>query len=293
MTTCRFEKIVVIGCGKLAATALKYIASLRDKYGFSLLFIEHELQEMSVIAKVCEEEKVPYLQQPDKALLTAYLDQIEEKTLIVSAGNYYLFRKSLLCKEHITVINFHNALLPKYPGRNAPSWAIYYGEKESGPTWHLVTEAVDAGEILWQKAHPITEDTKAYELTGHIMRLAQEGIEAFLEPFLAGEVPTLKQTFDPNRKMFYSCEIPADGCVSVKDDPAHLYRTLRAMDYGKFGPLPPLALRLEDGRCVEVVRYRRKKKDGTQAELSAPGNLILAYDEETILTIKYKEKEEQ
>lgn len=48
------------------------------------------------------------------------------------------------------LINIHPSLLPKFPGTKTHARALAAGEREHGCTVHLVTEDVDAGEILGQ-----------------------------------------------------------------------------------------------------------------------------------------------
>ena len=291
MRRCRFENVVVIGCGKIAVTAMKYIASLKETYGFSLCFIQHEIQELTAVKKVCDENSISFLTLPKKEDVTSELLKYDTNTLIISAGNYYLFPKKLLQKENVTAINFHNALLPKYPGRNAPSWAIFYEEKESGATWHQVTESVDSGAIIWQGTCEITEDMKAYELTAKIMELAQKGLEEFLEELLEKGVNGKAQTCLENRRMYYSKDVPADGLLKITDEPLYIYRTLRAMDYGKMGPFPNATLELEDGRLVSVVRYKKKAALVLKEEETTDNYVVLDLDDANKLVLKYKIKE--
>ena len=49
------------------------------------------------------------------------------------------------------IINYHNSLLPKHPGRFAEAWSIFEEDKKSGITWHLVVPEVDKGKIILQK----------------------------------------------------------------------------------------------------------------------------------------------
>ncbi len=49
------------------------------------------------------------------------------------------------------MINIHPSLLPDFKGANAVSDALNAGVAESGCTVHLVTEEMDAGEIIAQK----------------------------------------------------------------------------------------------------------------------------------------------
>ena len=170
-----FQRIVVIGYGKVTGEVLKYTDDREADYGYRLEFIEHEIHNLGVTKQICEERGIPFATMTDKRELAAYLGEIGEKTLIISASNNFLFPASLVERENITIINFHNALLPDYPGRNAPSWVIYQGEERTGITWHYVTAGVDEGNIIVQKSCEIGPDTRAYELTESLMNLACEG----------------------------------------------------------------------------------------------------------------------
>ena len=158
-----FRRVVVIGYGKATGNILKYVDDKKADYGYSPEFIEHEPHALSVTGQICKERGIPYAGIPDKKELGAYLGGITEETLILSASNNFLFPASVVERENITIINFHNALLPDYPGRNAPSWVIYQGETQTGITWHYVTAGVDEGSIIVQKTCEIGPDMKAYE----------------------------------------------------------------------------------------------------------------------------------
>lgn len=274
-----FNRVVVIGYGKAAGEILKYIDDRRADYGYTMEFIEHEPHGLSVTRQICGERGIPFDRIPQKQRLSAYLDSVQEKTLIVSASNNFLFPASLVEREHITIINFHNALLPDYPGRNAPSWVIYEGEKRTGITWHYVTAGVDEGNIIIQKSCEIGPDMKAYELTERLMDLA---VECFCECFdavLAQNVQAAPQTILPGRRMYRSTEIPGEGILDLKEEPDKLYRQLRSVDYGKSGIFPPLQMMVE-GKRAQVLRYRKidpgkKKEEASMIYLPlADGNLL-------------------
>ena len=53
------------------------------------------------------------------------------------------------------IVNIHPSLLPKYPGLDTYARAIAAGDAETGCSVHLVTEEVDAGEVLGQVEVPI------------------------------------------------------------------------------------------------------------------------------------------
>lgn len=291
MRICRFEQVIVIGCGDIVCTVLRYMAQLKEKYFFDLLYIQHELQGLNAAEGICAESGIPVKCLLGRAEVSSYLINISKKTWIISAGNYYIFPREIVDKGNLTIINFHNALLPKYPGRNAPSWAIYNKEVESGATWHYVTSDVDAGRIIWQERCSITKDTKAYELTHRIMELAQLGLETFGEKILNSEVKGTAQK-DSQRKMYYSYEVPGGGMFCFEDPVEDIYRLLRSLDYGKLGPFGKPVTILPDGKTVKITRY--KIKSGVrdpQERMITDTEIVMRFDEQTILSMKYKAKE--
>jgi phosphoribosylglycinamide formyltransferase-1 len=56
------------------------------------------------------------------------------------------------------IVNIHPSLLPKYRGLDTHARAIEAGDKVSGCSVHIVTEELDAGEVLGQTEVPIEPD---------------------------------------------------------------------------------------------------------------------------------------
>lgn len=291
-----FEKVIVIGYGKITGDILGYIIERQKEYGFHPEFIEHEVHPFGITEKICKESRIPFARIEEKRKLAARLGAETEKTLIVSASNNFLFPKDLVEKENITIVNFHNALLPGYPGRNAPSWVIFAGEKESGITWHYVTAGIDAGNIIIQKRCEIGADTKAYELAGRLMELAYEAFAECFDDIVKEQARTEAQHYDAGRRMYRSYEVPADGFFELTEEPAYIYRLLRSMDYGKNGIFPPARTEIE-GRKAEILRYRKIPGEaaslarGTKREEesgNAEGFVYLPLAEGYMLKIKYR-----
>lgn len=274
-----FERVIVIGYGKAAGEILKYLDGRRADYGYGLEFIEHESNALSVTGQICEERGVPFASIRDRGELGAYLEGLRGKTLIVSASNNFLFPPSLVEKEDITIINFHNALLPDYPGRNAPSWVIYRGETRTGITWHYVTAGVDEGNIILQKSCGIGPDMKAYELAERLMDLACDGFYECFDAVFGGNVQARPQELRPGRRMYRSTEVPGNGFLDLEGEPEEIYRLLRSVDYGKSGFFPPLRMEVA-GVQAKVLRYRkiasarRREEAGTVYLPLADGNLL-------------------
>lgn len=279
-----FQKVVILGYGKVTGEVLKYVCDRKLEYGYELEFIEHEIHSLSITEKICSENGIPFMRITDKNKLADVLSGITEKTLIISASNNFLFPASLVDKPNITIINFHNALLPDYPGRNAPTWVIFMGEKETGITWHYVTAGVDEGNIIIQKRCEITEDMKAYELTERLMDLAGEAFRESFADIMSESVEMREQGFDPERHMYRSYEIPSDGFFELTDKPEDIYRLLRCVDYGK-NDIFPMMKTIIEGKKAEILRYRKvsldKRKEGE-------GLLYLPLDADMLLKLKYR-----
>ena len=279
-----FRKIVVIGYGKVTGEVLQFVFDKKKEYGYEMEFVEHEVHPFSITEKICAENGIPFVRIEDKKELADVLDKITEKTLIISASNNFLFPASLVEKEHITVINFHNALLPDYPGRNAPTWVIYMGEKQTGITWHYVTAGVDEGNIIIQKHCEIGADTKAYELTEQLMDLASEAFRESFGDVMAQNVDARPQGFDQKRRMYRSHEVPSEGFFELTNPPEDIYRLLRSVDYGKNDIFPPMRTVIE-GREAEILRYRKITPDKRKDE---EWFLYLALGEDALLKMKYR-----
>ena len=279
-----FQKVVIIGYGKVTGEVLQYVCDQRKEYGYEIQFIEHEVHSLSITEKICAENGIPFMRITDKRELAAYLEKITERALIISASNNFLFPASLVEKEHITIINFHNALLPEYPGRNAPTWVIYMGEKETGITWHYVTAGVDEGSIIIQKRCEIGDDTKAYELTERLMDLASEAFRESFADVMTERVNARPQGFNPKRKMYRSYEVPANGFFELTDSPENIYRLLRSVDYGKNDIFPPMHTVI-DGKEAEILRYRKITPDKRKDE---EGFLFLQLGDGELLKMKYR-----
>ena len=83
--------------------------------------------------------------------------------LVVLAGYMKKIGQELLKAFDGRIINIHPALLPKFGGKNMYGIRVHEaviagGEKESGPTVHIVDGRYDHGRILAQEKVPVLPD---------------------------------------------------------------------------------------------------------------------------------------
>jgi len=88
------------------------------------------------------------------SLLSAALEQHGVGTIAL-AGFMRVLSPWFVEQWHGRIVNIHPSLLPKYRGLDTHARAIEAGDKASGCSVHVVTEELDAGEVLGQAEVPI------------------------------------------------------------------------------------------------------------------------------------------
>lgn len=112
-------------------------------------------------------------QQPSRAALdAAIVDLLAARAidLVVMAGWMRVVTPVLINAYAGRVINIHPSLLPSFRGIDAVGQALAAGVTLAGCSVHLVSEEVDAGEILLQAAVPVLPGDDAASLGARIQR---------------------------------------------------------------------------------------------------------------------------
>jgi len=108
------------------------------------------------------------------------LEEIHQPHFLFSINNDNIIPGYILSNQFLTVINYHNSLLPAYAGLFATSWAIMHNEKTHGITWHKVTEKIDAGDVYVQQSFEIGDTDTAGVLNLRSFEAAIEGFRKLL-----------------------------------------------------------------------------------------------------------------
>ena len=112
-------------------------------------------------------------QQPSReALDAAIVAQLASQgiDLVVMAGWMRIVTPVLIDAYAGRLINIHPSLLPSFKGLDAVGQALRAGVTLAGCSVHLVSEAVDAGEILMQAAVPVLPGDDHASLSARIQR---------------------------------------------------------------------------------------------------------------------------
>lgn len=215
----KFSQIFVVGNGRVAKEAQK-IAS------------DHFKQDVIL----CDEIRDEFFAKIKNAL-------------IISANNFYIFKKEAVRQN--TIINYHNALLPKHRGTKAHVWAIYEGDEESGISWHLADEGLDMGRVLVQEKIKFDEKITAKDLLLTQHKLAINSLKNALYALQNENFINTKGKGSYHKKI----SIPNDGVLKLSWNFKKISRFLRAFDVGAFReglPLPKLEI---FGEKRDVIFY--------------------------------------
>lgn len=93
---------------------------------------------------------------------------------VALAGYMRIVTTALIRMFPAKMLNIHPSLLPAFPGLNAQKQALEWGAKVSGCSVHFVTEGVDEGPIICQKAVVIDEGDTVETLSARILEQEHE-----------------------------------------------------------------------------------------------------------------------
>lgn len=200
-------------------------------------------------AKIHGIETVTYSAKSEEALL--WVRSFSPDTIF---SLYYreIIPRDILLIPRLGSVNLHPSLLPKYRGAFSSPWVIFNGDKETGFTYHYMTEDVDAGNILLQKTLNVFENDTSFSL---YHRLIREGVSQFgeiLHMVLSGE----KGGPQVGQSSYYPREVPNNGIIDDHWPTERIERFIRAM----FFPPYKGALVIREGMEVEVRSIRQYKK---------------------------------
>ncbi len=195
-------------------------------------------------------QNIPFL-APTPANLVDFLRR-QPFDYLFSVVNSTVLPAEVLTLPRRYAVNYHDAPLPRYAGTYATSWAIMNQETDHAITWHVMTEQIDAGDILKHYPVPVAPQDTALTLNAKCYHAA---ILAFAE--LIDELAEERNRAIPqnlaNRTYFPLYQRPAaGGILNWQHSAATLDALVRALDFGPYpNPLglPKIAL---NGELVAV-----------------------------------------
>ena len=161
--------------------------------------------------------------------------------------------------------NVHASLLPRYRGAAPIAWALIRGERETGVSVIRMTERVDAGPVLLQRAERIREEDTAGTLGERLSRLGAEALAEVLLALERGEARSLPQ--DEARATSAPKLTAADQHLDWAEEAAALRNRVRGLTP------EPGALTAHGGEALRVLEAAVEATDA-----GAPPGILVAVD---------------
>ncbi|WP_286755664.1 methionyl-tRNA formyltransferase [Roseivirga sp. UBA838] len=188
----------------------------------------------------------------DKDQVFQTLEKLDFDILLSCGFSYVIDEKCIKTAKRIA-INVHPTLLPKYRGYRSGPYIIINGEEESGVTIHELVPEMDKGDILLQKAFPVTP----FDTTKSVFRKARE-VEPEMILEVIHQIEKGKEVRIPQNEaeatVYNKIRTPNDSEVDPKKSLLELYNEIRACDYDDY----PAFFKIAGEKLL--IRITREKK---------------------------------
>jgi methionyl-tRNA formyltransferase len=179
---------------------------------------------------VCAKYGVPLhyitgINEPDAVQILA---AIAPDVLFV-IGWHQIVRPPVMRLARRGLIGAHASVLPHNRGSAPINWAIMRGEREAGNTLMWLAEGVDDGDIIAQRAFPISPYDTCATLYARVAATNRDMLLEALPRLLAGERPGRPQ--ERGTEPVLPRRRPADGLIRWDCPAAEVYDFIRALTH--------------------------------------------------------------
>lgn len=131
-------------------------------------------------------------------------------------------------------INYHNSLLPRYAGAHAPAWAILNNESSHGITWHIMSENIDAGDILKQSSIKIDAHETGLSLSVKCYQHALSTFDDLIVDLASHTISSKPQNLNNRTYYDFNQKPIGNGWITWNSTAESIDRILRALDLGQY-----------------------------------------------------------
>jgi len=200
-------------------------------------------------------------------LIIERLKELNPDVVVVVAFGQKISSEILYLPKY-RCVNVHASLLPKYRGAAPINWAVINGEEETGITTIIMSEKIDAGEMIIQKSLTIDPDETAGELGNRLSRL---GAEALLESLMQIETGSVRYIQQNEGLVSLAPKIrKEDGLIDWNQDEKKIHDFVRGMN-----PRPSAYTSLVKNNLKErIIILKTERDDSSDAgTANVPGTI--------------------
>jgi len=174
-----------------------------------------------------------------------------------------IFKAAILQTPRLGVFNCHPSLLPRYGGPEPGFWMLKNGESVAGVTVHVMTEKIDAGDIVAQQELIIGENENAGQLLQRQHYAAATLLTEAVNAMAQGTINLRPQNIA--ERSYFGKKKAADTIPDWNGSARQIYNLLRALQ-----PDEPLVAYL-NGHPIKI--YDAQPQEGS-ASWGVPGEIL-------------------
>ena len=196
------------------------------------------------------------------------LEELNPDVIVVVAFGQKISDKILNLPKH-KCVNIHASLLPKYRGAAPINWAVVNGEKETGITTIIMSNKMDAGDVIIRKSLTIGPEETAGELGN---RLSDLGAETLLDSLMQIETGNAKYIQQDESLVSLAPKIKKDdGLIDWNQEEEKIHDFIRGMN-----PKPSAYTFLMKNNSKERIIILKTERDNSSRSgtVIAPGTIM-------------------
>jgi methionyl-tRNA formyltransferase len=220
-----------------------------------------------------EKEKVPRIPCPN-VNAPRFIEYVKglNVDLIVVCVFPQILKAAILHTPRLGVINCHPSLLPRYAGPQPEFWMLKNGESLAGITVHVMTEGIDAGDIVAQRELIVGETENIAQLSQRQHHAAANLLTESVNAMAQGTVKLKPQNIA--ERSYFGKRKASDTMVDWNGSTRQILNLLRALQ-----PYEPLTAYL-NGRTIKIYEAQHQERaasGGVPGQIMArqPGKLLV------------------
>ncbi len=244
--------IAFFGSPRLSAVCL---ARLHSAYGVRLAITRPDKPRgrgrkvsMTPVKELALEKNID-LYQPDRideTLIQLFRQHAIDLIVVVAYGK--ILPDTVVRYPNHGSLNLHASLLPKYRGPSPIQAAILAGEGVSGITLQLMSDKMDAGDILAATRIVIEDNWSATELFAKVSQLSPHFLVQSIGEYLDGRITPVKQ--DEHEATYCPVIRKYDGLIDWTEHAEKLLNEVRAYN------LWPVAFTFLDRKILRIYNAK-------------------------------------
>ncbi|OHV22418.1 methionyl-tRNA formyltransferase [Parafrankia soli] len=179
------------------------------------------------VADLATEAGVPVAirNRPDDEELMSLLKAADPDVIVATNWRTWI-PPQIFNLPRLGTLNIHDSLLPAYAGFAPLIWALINGEPEVGVTAHMMTDVLDAGDVVLQRRVPVGPRDTTADLFHRTLALFGPMAVEGLELMASGRTEWAKQ--DRSKASFFHKRSPLDSLIDWTWTAEELDRLVRA-----------------------------------------------------------------